>query len=244
MKKSTNYVLKGLVDMKSLDFSYSINVDKAYIIRIKGNSISEALSLRCATSCEMVGMKYDYFDAFDGTGNEIIPPLNMHPIMKMIKLTDHYMTRSEVACALSHISLWAKCVEEDCPLVILEHDTIMLEKYPVHTLFNSICYLGSSEQYYKQTTNYATPPHGSDGVNYHFICRAHAYAIDPAVAKNMLAYVIKYGVCTSIDRLLRADLFPIHQMGLYAYDQPGISTITNRSEKDDRPGKRNDNLII
>ena len=96
--------------MKSLFFSYNVKVDSAYIIRLKGHEVSESLAKRCADSCDKVGMKYQYWDAFDGTKDGIHPPENLIPFMKMIKIADHFLTRSEVACALSHISLWAKCV--------------------------------------------------------------------------------------------------------------------------------------
>ena len=65
--------------------------------------------------------------------------------MSMIKITDHYLTRGEVACALSHISLWAHCVKIDQPIVILEHDAVMVKAFTQHQSYNSIVYLGGSE---------------------------------------------------------------------------------------------------
>ena len=229
--------------MKSLTFSYDVKIRTAYIIRINGHEISEILAKRCADSVTAVNMRYEYSDAFNGVAASITPPDNMHPFMKMVKITDHFLTRGEVACALSHINLWAKCVEDDQPLVVLEHDAIMLKNYQEHTLFNSIDYLGSTEQLNIKWGVHPTPPHGTDGPNYHFLCRAHAYSIDPAVAKNMLSYVLKYGISTSLDRMLRADIFPIHQMGIFAYDGQSKTSITNRAPED-RPSKRNDNLDI
>lgn len=204
--------------MKSLYFSYDLDVDKAYIIRVKGHEKSEALAKRCADSCEQVGMPHSYWDAYNGLSGDLIVPDHHSQVMKMIKVTDHYMTRGEVACALSHISLWAKCVEQDKPLVILEHDAVMVQPYKQHTIFNSICYLGGNEQKNLGWGVYPTPPHASEGPNYHFICRAHAYAIDPAVAKSLLAHTIKYGINAPLDIMIRADVFPIHQMGIFAYD--------------------------
>jgi hypothetical protein len=218
--------------MKSLFFSYDMGVDRAYIIRVRGHEASEAKASSCAKSCEQAGMPYELWDAYDGTGDTIqVPPkLVGHPLMACLKVTDHYLTKAEVCCALSHISLWAKCVEDDKPLVILEHDAILLQPYRHHALINSICYMGAREQVELGWGVYPTPPHGSDGPNYHFMLRAHAYAIDPLVAKNMLAYVLKYGICRSLDMLLRSDIFPVHQMGVYAYDkQDGTTTITGRS---------------
>lgn len=167
--------------------------------------------------------------------------------MDCVKIIDHYMTRGEVACALSHISLWAKCVTEDKPLVVLEHDSIMTQPYTQHAVYNSICYLGSHEQVKQGWDVLPTPPHASEGPNYHFICRAHAYAIDPAVAKSMLAYVIKYGLTGPLDILLRADLFPIHQMGVYAYnewDGDKVNTTIKGRPLEGRSTARNDDLKI
>lgn len=235
--------------MKSLFFSYDMAVDKAYIIRVKGHENSEKLARKCADSCGSVGMPYEFWDAYNGTGSEIIPSPHHGQIMKMVKVTDHYLTRGEVACALSHISLWAKCVEQDKPLVVLEHDTVMVQPYLQHNVFNSICYLGSNEQVNQGWGVFPTPPHASEGPNYHFICRAHAYAIDPAVAKNMLAHVLKYGINAPLDIMLRADVFPIHQMGVFAYDDYATSdrkketTIYNRPD-DGRSTKRNDTLEV
>ena len=229
-----------------LNFSYDMIPSCAYIIRVVGNAASEEKAARCALSCEKAGQPYDFWDAYDGLADEIKPPAHHNAIMDCIKVTDHYLTRGEVACALSHISLWAKCVLEDKPLVILEHDSLMAKPYTQHAVFNSICYLGSHEQVKQGWQVIPTPPHASEGHNYHFICRAHAYAIDPAVAKNLLSYVIKMGICTSLDMLIRADLFPIHQMGVYAYnvyESPEETTIKGRP-LDGRTTKRNDGLKV
>ncbi len=229
--------------MNSLFFSYNMKVDKAYIIRVKGNENSETQSLNCAASCMKVGMPFQMWDAYNGISKEIIVPDHHNSLMSMIKVTDHYLTRGEVCCALSHISLWAKCVEQDQPLVILEHDAVMVQPYLDHKVFNSIAYLGSNEQVKQGWGVYSTPPHASEGPNYHFICRAHAYGIDPAVAKNMLAHVIKYGIFAPLDILLRADIFPIHQMGVFAYDVKNMDTTILGRPKEGRKTDRNDKLL-
>ena len=231
--------------MKSLFLSYDVKVSGAYIIRIKGHELSESLAKRCADSCDKVEMKYQYWDAYDGIQNPIKPPTHHNGIPAMVKVTDHYLTRGEVACALSHISLWAKCVEDDAPLVVLEHDAIMIAPYTQHAVFNSICYLGSYEQVNEGWNVLPTPPHATEGPNYHFIGRAHSYAIDPTVAKNMLAHILKYGINAPLDIMLRADIFPIHQMGVFAYNDWGnnknSTTILGRP-LEGRSTIRNDNL--
>ena len=231
--------------MESLFFKYDLAVETAYIIRVKGHEESEEKAKKCSDSCDKVGQKWEYWDAYDGISGELKKPEHHNVIMDCIKVLDHYATRGEVACALSHISLWAKCVIEDKPLIVLEHDSVMVQPYTQHAVFNSICYLGSHEQVKQGWQVLPTPPHASEGPNYHFICRAHAYAIDPAVAKNMLAHVIKYGINAPLDILLRADVFPIHQMGIYAYnDWDGDKTNTTIKGRplEGRTTKRNDKL--
>ena len=80
---------------------------KAYIIRVDGLEDSEKKSADCAESCDKVGQDWEYWEAYNGVGGEIEAPAHHNAIMECLKVTDHYMTRGEVACALSHISLWA-----------------------------------------------------------------------------------------------------------------------------------------
>lgn len=233
--------------MESLFYSYNTSVSSAYIIRVNGHEEGEQKAKRCADSCDQVGMPWEYWDAYNGLSGTIIPPEHHGGVMEMVKITDHYLTRGEVACALSHISLWQKCAIEDQPIVILEHDSVMVQPYMNHSVYNSICYLGGHEQAKQGWQVMPTPPHASEGPNYHFICRAHAYAIDPAVAKNLLSHVLKFGICAPLDILIRADVFPIHQMGLYAYNEwDGDKTNTTILGRplEGRSTKRNDNLEI
>lgn len=230
--------------MKSLFRSNAVDVDTAYVITIKGNPTSESFSQRCQQSCRDVGMNVQVWDAFDGTKGDIIIPQQCanDTFMKMVKVTDHYMTRGEVACALSHISLWSHCVQIDKPIVILEHDAVMVRKFTTCAQYNAIVYLGGAEWQEHKWPMLSIPPMASDGPNKYFICRAHAYAIDPIIAKNMLAHVLKMGICDPLDIMMRADLFNITHQGMFAYDLPmGATTITKRPA-DGRTTKRNDSL--
>ena len=105
----------------------------------------------------------------------------------------------------------------------------MVKPYLKHKYYNNVVYLGGIEQVegnFHSTT--PIPPHASDqkGLD-RFICRAHAYAIDAAIAKNLVAYSIHHGIITTADAIMRCDMFGIVQDGVYAYDKPhGLSTIT------------------
>ena len=211
-----------------LNWSYKREISRACIISLPNAPKSVELADRCAASCLAVGQPFERVDGFDGTSGEIIAPGNA-PWHNWIKQTDHYLSPSEVACALSHIALWVKCIEEDQPLIVLEHDAVMVAKMDTHPVFGAIVYLGSHEQAQGWQV-LPTPPHATNGANHHFICRAHAYAIDPQIAKNLLAHVIKYGIHESLDMMIRADIFPVVQTGFYAYDSPDGTTITGRKK--------------
>lgn len=218
--------------MLNLYWAHDRTIENAYIITVTGNAISEEMSERCLLSCLANGMTPVVWSAYDGTGESIVEPPNMEPslAMRMLKVTNHYLTKSEVACMLSHISLWMRCVIIDRPIVILEHDAII--STPIKTIdsYGSIVYLGGAEWESGKWPICTIPPHATQGPNVHFICRAHAYAIDPQIAKNLVAHVLNMGIYTSADMMLRSDLFSIVHQGPHAYDLPGETTIVGRKE--------------
>lgn len=230
----------------NLLYSKNLEIESAYIITLENNYISENYSKNCAESCDKINQPYKIWYGYDGTSEQglKIPPQCMESMfMRMVKVTDHYLTRTELACALSHISLWFHCLIIDRPIIILEHDAIMVKKLDYHDALNSIIFLGCKEWKTAECAITSIPVMSCEGNNYLFINRAHAYSIDPFVAKNMVANVIKYGVNMPLDMMIRADLYNIVHRGLYAYDKniEGVpSTISNRP-----PGRttiRNDNF--
>jgi hypothetical protein len=234
-------------------FSYDREIESAYIITINGNEKSEHLSKRCQLSCEQVGMPFKMWDAVKWEPGKIIYPehLSSDNPTRYIKMTDCELTGSEFACALSHISLWYECIKLDKPIVILEHDAIFAQPLRVHSFFSSIHWLGSLEYVQGSAKRLPIPLYSSFGDNYRFICRAHAYAIDPQIAKNLLSVVIKDGVHCPLDIMIRSDNFSVQWDGVvYAYDLPDGTTITNRNKKlnglgiNDRIASRNDDLRI
>jgi hypothetical protein len=213
------------------DYKYETNVNSAFIIRIDGNEVSETMARRCAESCEKVGMPYEFFSAVDGTSGSVVAPWPRHQILDLVKVTNKTLTSAEVACMLSHFLLWVKCVELDEPIVILEHDAVMVQPYLVHPFFNIISYLGCIEQANGWQPQFPLPPHGQLNENFRFILRAHAYSVDPMIARQLVAKLIKAGVFTSADVMIRADEFAIVQHGFFAHDLPGETTIPGRPEK-------------
>lgn len=226
---------------------FDMQVDAAYIISLKDNELSQKFTQRCAQSCEDVGQPYKIFEGFDASQSKIkvqdyqlgqpvgelgeikVPDsLRGQAFINFLRLQRSDLLMTQIAVFLSHYTLWCLCLDIDRPIVILEHDAIMVKPYTLHKYYNNIVYLGCREQQLADKEVYSIPPHGSDHKGlYRFICRAHAYAIDPTIAKNLISYVIQQGITTSLDTIIRSDIFPMVQDGIYAYDNNlGLSTIS------------------
>jgi GR25 family glycosyltransferase involved in LPS biosynthesis len=232
----------------SIDYSYDRSIESAYVITVEGNTTSETLSARAVESCTSVGMPVKRWNAVSvdkvGDRHQMKFPVQITEdnICRYIKRTNTDLTATEIACALSHISLWVHCIKLDRPIVILEHDAVMQRKIAIHQFYNAIHYLGC--RIYKSDGNAIKPIPimGHYSANHKFMYCAHAYAIDPCIAKNLLSYVLQNGLLFSLDVLLRTDLFSVqYDQTVYAYELPGETTILNRNEDNPIP---NENLTL
>ena len=228
---------------------FNMKVEGTYIISIQGNEVSQKLTRQCYESCQKIGQpNVNIFPAFDATDSPVkiqdhdlgkpigelgtikVPEfLQGQAFLNFLRLRRSDLLMTQIACFLSHYSLWCMCLDKDQPIVILEHDAVMVKPYLRHNYLNNIVYLGGSEQVAGSLRDSDTiPPHASDqqGLD-RFICRAHAYSIDPLMAKNLVSYAIHHGIITTADAMMRYDMFGIVQDGVYAYDNPhDLSTIT------------------
>lgn len=211
----------------SKKFSTERAIVSAYVITVKGNEISEDMARRCIQSCKDMNMPVKVWEAFDGQSKVDVKAPNILKDKEYIywpKQPNCRMSSSQIAICYSHYSLWCHCITIDKPILILEHDAVMLKPYLYHKFYNCIEFLGSVEQVQGVEVTPFIPPHGTIyDRRWRFLCRAHAYAIDPPIARQMVAYVIEQGFTKTLDVILRADVFPIIQEDLYAYDQIGES---------------------
>jgi glycosyl transferase family 25 len=218
-----------LLTRETLNNKYNTKVDKAYIITIKGHESSEKMGQRCLESCQKINQPAEIFDAFDGTGNlnpEIIVPEHSRnkDWLKWFRLVNTTLSKPEICCFLSHFALWCKCVEQDQPLIALEHDAVMLRPFVNHSALNAIVYLGSNEQVTNRSSS-PIPPHAQLCPDYRYILRTHSYSIDPLVAKNLIAHAVQRGIYTAVDVMMSVYDFTILSFGVFAMDLRGESTI-------------------
>lgn len=219
---------------------YSLDIEKAYILSIPGNEKSIIQTEKCIDSCLKVGMDFEVFHGFDGTSLDTIKTpdhLKDKDYIKWIKIMDHRLTITEVCCALGHLALWAHCININRPIVILEHDAIMLTPYTKIISHNVLEYLGhkcelrhlyddygvhSLDELIPMITNQPTQQFirrsMSNIINYNWMypMGLHAYAIDPMMARRLFFHVMTEGLINPIDAVVRSDRFTVVQNGLYA----------------------------
>lgn len=214
----------------TLNFSHDKQIESAYIISLPNNEISKKHTKKCIESCEKINLQYKIQEGFDGTDKKTIKipkHLKNESWVNWIKVLNQNLRITEVCCFLSHLSLWIKCIELDKPIIILEHDALMLKPFNIHNIPNCIIYLGSN---YQLKINNFNMVYGQLNQNYRFMYCAHAYSIDPFIAKNLVSNVIKTGITHSLDAYIRSDLFAIHQEGFYAYNDDENNTTIHDCE--------------
>ena len=214
--------------------SYNTKIAGAFIITLMDHAPSMHMAKQCLYSCEDVGQEaclWPAFDALTSPGQIKIPDrFKDNDWIKWPKLTEwrYNVVPGELACFMSHLSLWIHCINLDQPILILEQDAILLRKIEDYPLFGSILYLGCTEQRTGQMgITGLTPPFGSDGPNYLFQLRGHSYGISPEVATQLVANVLAYGITSPLDIFIRPEITCIAQpYGLCAYDNGNKSETT------------------
>lgn len=242
----------------SLDINYNFDTSnpEIYILTLKDNAKAESQLAGCINSITSLGLGYTLFYGYDGTkGGKIETPehLKSTDYMRWIKVIDPKLTVPEIACALGHIALWAHCITVNKPIIILEHDALMLRPLPDLSNVMSIEYLGHRDNFVKMQTTYGARSYEQalavykrapgyklreqqqsdlQLVNKNFgFCRGlHAYAVSPIVAKKLFAYVLENGVSNPADVIPRIGLVSIAKtavFGIQSYNADHVSTISN-----------------
>lgn len=226
----------------NLFWERNLEIADTLILAIPDNKNSLKCLARAQESCEKVGQPCRPFWGYDGTDRVSIKTpehLQNNSAMKMLKVLDDTLSSTEVSCILSHIAAWVYCIEINRPVVILEHDAIMLRPFKKISFSNSIEYLGHvSEigaalktdeldeiQKYLDSNAYGKLYHRPQllnpllhviNFNYLSILGLHAYAIDPMAAKNLYSQVLKYGIINAADATVIPQETSLVQTGVYA----------------------------
>lgn len=176
---------------------------KAFLIRLKNNSISEKYASLCVEQAIKFNINVEYFDAINGLDYpQHLTQLNIQPRYKFKK-----GKAGVYGCFLSHYYLWKKCIEDDIPYTILEHDGYFIRPLPADVLdkFDDILKLDNFDPWSK-TYEDSTVGDGTNNVNIiqyfnsktkfegknqtgNYIRGAYGYVIKPHAAKKLVDWI-------------------------------------------------------
>jgi len=180
---------------------------KTFIIRLKNNTISEKHAAECVEQAATFGITVEYFDAINGLEyHNHLSKLNIHPRYKFKK------GRAGVfGCFLSHYYLWKKCIEENEPFVILEHDGYFIKPLADDILekFDDVLKLDNLDPYSKEYNNMIINQQESDilittynnaqskflekNQTGNYMRGAYSYIIKPHAAKKIVDWISQNG---------------------------------------------------
>ena len=184
-------------------------VAECYIITIFTNIESLDAAKRCISTGKKFGLHIKFFSAYTP----------IHNPLKILKdrgvntngfkdIEKHSHGDAAAGCFLSHFTLWEKCIELNNPIIIFEHDAVIIDKLPSFILDGTG---------FDQLVNIGIPGHDEfkipkfTGVGLLFSSwpqfkGTHAYAIKPIGAKALIDQAKKN--TTAADMFLNSNTFP------------------------------------
>tara|TARA_B110000305_G_scaffold22386_1_gene20493 strand:+ start:1214 stop:1954 length:741 start_codon:yes stop_codon:yes gene_type:complete len=185
----------------------------SYIITMQGNQTSELLSQQCFDSAKKFSIEPKIFPAIHGKQIDIewkkhnLKDFKFNQRIKKLSL-------GMKGCTLSHFLLWKKSIEINKPILILEHDALIIRPIP-HSIvakFDEVCNL---DRLSRLTTDYdnKVQEHRGEGVtvfmksrpmasglelyNKTHIKGAHGYVVKPRGAQRLVDWVWASGALAS-----------------------------------------------
>lgn len=210
---------------------------KSYMIVLKNNDYSKEVSDKCISEAKKYGIYPEIFNAINGKdkfADEFLHSLGINKVLNSANALDKFKNSPGVkGCLVSHLSLFLKCIEDNQPYLILEHDGYFIDTLPEDILdhFDDVLHLDSFDQLHQdydynimksrskklEYTHYNNirPKNrckyraliGKEGIRHTYFFGTHGYIIKPHACKKAIAYLQKYG-CVPFDWLMNNHNFP------------------------------------
>ena len=104
---------------------------KTFCIALKDHPRSTALLANCLSSAKIYNWN---IEIFWGVSKNIITDQTWSDLnLNLAKEKKFRTIKGMQGCFLSHYHLWNKCIDLEEPIIVLEHDAIILEKFNVET---------------------------------------------------------------------------------------------------------------
>lgn len=177
---------------------------KAFVIRLKEIEVSETLAEDCVRS----GLEFDLIiEKFDGIYGE--SNIEKNHKYHDIRPVHEKMKKNRIGvkgCFLSHYTLWKLSDSIDDPLVIFEHDAVLLDKIPlsIQKDFEDVLILDPFNKFSKSydvshsnsihnrqnIIEYINPePKFKYGLQYEYPMGLQAYIIKPEASRKLIKHV-------------------------------------------------------
>jgi glycosyl transferase family 25 len=179
---------------------------KCYIIRLKDHPLSEKIALETKIQAKKFNINAEFFDGI--YGDEVETHYQITQVPKPKKSLKKGKP-GVLGCFFSHYYLWKKCVEENVPFLILEHDGYMIQPLPDDILdkFDDILKLDRCDPYSSDYNNIISRENSLDfkiekyynddaknpakiGTGNYFK-GAYAYILKPQGARKLINFIHK-----------------------------------------------------
>jgi hypothetical protein len=177
------------------------NVPDIYMISISDNPVSQMYKERVMGSWIKNGYHVNHFEA--------VTPKDL-PNQSGINFSGHkvynsgrtrVMTPTEMACFYSHYNLWKKVAQEDRPLIIIEHDSLLTRFLPSDIIESRyLSFVDNQRPTRKPTEN---DPGDGEG---RFLAPGSGYAMFPDTAKELVKYCNIHSIGSNSDGILRTAI--------------------------------------
>lgn len=179
---------------------------KAFVIRKPNDALSESLADECASSAANFGITIEKFSGVYSDHDKILAEKKLFAFNKMKDVKKNNLGIK--GCFLSHYLLWEYCINLKEPILIFEHDALIIRPLPVNieNMFSHILildYASRLENYESlikennnlniTTYNQLNKKHTYKSINKTHFRGSHAHLVNPLGAKTLIESSKKYG---------------------------------------------------
>ena len=169
---------------------------KAFVITVKDNEKSEEAADRCIKSAARFGIEAEKHYGYNAK-DDVISVAKEEGILSIDRFRTNEFSRfpNVLAAFLSHRSLWKKCHLEEKPMIIFEHDAVVVDTIPVNTPFKHLVSIGKpSYGKFNIPSVIGLGPLKSKP----YLPGAHAYMLKPSGANQLLRAAVQKAEPTDI----------------------------------------------
>jgi len=152
------------------------------------------VAAECWASLTKHGWQYKKFTAVDGRSLTDVSWANIN--VNMSKLGKMRKRQGAQGCWMSHFLLWQQCATQNTPIIILEHDAVVQDKWPVDLDITTHLVKLYTTAECKVNQIYGRWSKGS-----------HAYTLTPAQAVTLIEFSQHYGA-QALDKHLGDAVLP------------------------------------